>query len=179
MQIPDESALPSPDVREQAVYGNFRAWGIAWRTLAHRPVFSVEDSADVYAVLVGAHTKNLFLRDQKGGLWLVCLLADTRLDLKALAKALGAPRFSFGAPALLIATLGIAPGAVNPFSAMNDRKGVVRVVLDAAMLLRDPVNFHPMRNDRTTAVAPADLVKYLRATGHEPIVMAMPEKKLV
>ena len=35
------------------------------------------------------------------------------IDLTALSKALGAPRFSFGAAELLIATLGIEPGSVR------------------------------------------------------------------
>ena len=176
MQMTIETILPPPDVREAAVYEKFRALGIVCKTLMHRPVFTVEDSSDVYAILLGAHTKNLFLKDQKGGLWLVCLLCDTRLDLKALAKALGAPRFSFGSPELLIEILGIVPGAVNPFAIINDTGGKVRVVLDEAMLKIDPVNFHPMRNDRTTAIAPEDLIVYLTACGHPPIVAAMPQK---
>ena len=30
------------------------------------------------------------------------------------------------------------------------------------------VNFHPLVNTRTTGVSPDGLVKFLRATGHEP-----------
>lgn len=175
-QTADETALPSPDIREAAVYARLKDLGIAWKTHVHRAVFTVADSADVYATLKGAHTKNLFLKDHKGGLWLVCLRAEVPLDLKALAKTLGAPRFSFGASGLLIATLGIAPGAVNPFAVMNDAQGKVTVVLDEAMLQRDPVNFHPMRNDRTCEIAPKDLLRYLRAAGHEPVISAMPER---
>lgn len=173
---PYEAALPPADVREEAVYARFRSLSIAWTTLAHRAVFTVEDSADVYAQLRGAHTKNLFLKDQKGGLWLISLRCDVRLDLKALAKTLDAPRFSFGPPELLVETLGIYPGAVNPFAAPNDTAGKVRIVLDEVMLALDPVNFHPMRNDRTTAIAPADLVRFLRDCNHPPIIAAMPAK---
>jgi Ala-tRNA(Pro) deacylase len=172
----DENGLPDPDVREAAVYARLEALGIPWKTTAHPPVFTVEDSADVYAVLGGCHTKNLFLKDAKGGLWLVCLRAEFHLDLKALSKQLKSPRFSFGSAELLIATLGIAPGAVNPFALMNDAAGKVTCVLDADMLTREPVNFHPMRNDRTTAISAEGLLAFVRATGHEPAIAVLPEK---
>ena len=68
------------------------------------------------------------------------------------------------------------PGSVTPFALINDPKGKVRVVLDEAMLALDPLNFHPLRNDRTTAIAAADLLKFVRDTGHEPVVMAIPER---
>lgn len=106
-----ENTLPAPEMREKKVYQFLQDLGISWHTHQHRAVFTVEESTDLYATIAGAHTKNLFLKDQKGGLWLVSLLSDTRLDLKTLAKSLGAPQFSFGSPELLIATLGIAPPA--------------------------------------------------------------------
>ena len=65
---------------------------------------------------------------------------------------------------------------MTPFALINDRDCRVRVVLDERMLALDPLNFHPLRNDRTTAIAPADLLKFIRATGHEPIVMPLPER---
>jgi Ala-tRNA(Pro) deacylase len=170
----DENGLADPDVREAAVYERLTALGISWKTVAHRPVFTVAESADVNEVLAGAHTKNLFLKDAKGGLWLVCLRCDLKVDLKALAKQLHAPRFSFGSPELLIATLGIAPGAVNPFSLMNDKAGKVTVILDAGMMAMDPLNFHPMRNDRTTAISAENLRKFLVITGHKPVITSLP-----
>ncbi len=41
-------------------------------------------------------------------------------------------------------------GSVTPFAVMNDAAGKVRLVLDAGMLALAPLNFHPLRNDRTT-----------------------------
>jgi Ala-tRNA(Pro) deacylase len=176
--LADDSTLPPPEAREEALYRRLQELDLRWKTISHRPVFTVADSADVYAILDGFHTKNLFLRDAKGGLWLVLARAHLRIDLNALARQLGAPRFSFGSAELLIETLGIAPGAVNPFALMNDTAGKVTAILDAAMAADGAaaVNFHPMRNDRTTAIAAADLVTFLRAAGHEPRVVALPEK---
>jgi Ala-tRNA(Pro) deacylase len=169
-------ALPSAEAREQALYDRFRALGIAWTTQAHAPVFTVEEAAALYAQQPGGHTKNLFLKDKKDGLWLVTLRDDLRVDLNALAKALGAPRFSFGSADLLVAALGIEPGSVTPFAVMNDRDSKVRLVLDEGMLALEPLNFHPLRNDRTTAIAARDLLTFVRDCGHEPVIVAIPER---
>lgn len=168
--------LPDPAIRETALYTFLGDLGITWSTIEHAPVFRVEDSAGIYERLAGCHTKNLFLKDKKGGLWLAVVRAHLTVDLPALAKALGAPRFSFGSAELLQSTLGITPGSVTPFALMNDTAHTVTVVLDKAMLDEAPLNFHPLRNDRTTAIAPADLIRFVEATGHEPLVVQIPEK---
>jgi len=171
-----QSALPDPDARERALAVRLEVLGIAARTYAHAPVFTVEEAQGLRGSLPGGHTKNLFLKDKKGGLWLVVARESLAVDLNALAKALGSPRFSFGAPELLIATLGVPPGSVTPFALMNDTGGCVRVVLDEGMLAFDPLNFHPLRNDRTTAIAPKDLLTFVRACGHDPAILPLPER---
>ncbi len=171
--------LPAPEIRESALYARLRELGISWKTYEHPAVFTVEESSAITDSLPGAHTKNLFLKDKKGGLWLAVVRAHLRVDLPALAKQLGAPRFSFGSAGLLIATLGIAPGSVTAFALLNDRERKVRPVLDADMLKLDPINCHPLRNDRTTAVRPDDLVRFVKACGHDPIVTQIPELALV
>ena len=170
-----DGKLPSPEAREAALYERLRALGIAWKTYEHAPVFTVAEADAVHVSVPGGHTKNLFLKDKKGGLWLVVLRSQLRIDLNALAKQLGAPRFSFGSAELLIATLGIEPGSVTPFALINDAEKQVTVVLDVEMLRVDPLNFHPMRNDRTTAVSAAGLLKFIHATGHEPLIAELPE----
>jgi len=167
--------LLSPAEREAALYQRFRGLDIAWKTYEHVPVFTVEESTAVSDAIPGGHTKNLFLKDKKGGLWLIVVRAHLRVDLNGLAKALHAPRYSFGSAELLIATLGIEPGSVTPFALMNDTAHIVKPVLDAALLELDPVNFHPLRNDRTTAIAPTDLVRFVKACGHEPVIAPIPE----
>lgn len=170
-----ENDLPSPDAREAALYERFAAIGIAWKTQEHKPVFTVEEAAALYDTQLGGHTKNLFLKDKKGAFWLVVARDTLRIDLNALAKQISTPRFSFGSAELLITILGVPPGSVTPFAVLNDKEKRVRVVLDEDMLKLDPLNFHPLRNDRTTAIAAADLLRFLRAEGHDPIIAALPE----
>ena len=143
--------------------------GIAHATVKHAPLFTVEEARALRGEVPGGHTKNLFLKDKKDALYLVVALEDAAIELKSLHRRLGASgRFSFGSAELLRETLGVEPGAVTPFAAINDDDGRVTVVLDAAMMRHALLNYHPLVNTMTTSIARADLVTFLRATGHEP-----------
>jgi len=157
----------------EELFRRFDALGIPYTTHHHPAVFTVAESTALRGSLPGGHCKSLFLKDRRDGLWLVVLLEHRRLDLKALADRLEAPRFSFGSPALLESALGITPGSVTPFALINDRERRVRVVLDADMLTLDPLNYHPLVNTATTAVSPADLIKFITFCGHEPRIVEM------
>jgi Ala-tRNA(Pro) deacylase len=147
------------------------AHGVPHRTLEHQAVFTVGESEEVKAGLPGGHTKNLFLKDARGQLWLVSALQDTRIDLKALPRAIGAAKLSFGSAALMAETLGVTPGAVTAFGLINDADHRVRFVLDAALAGADPVNFHPLENTATTSVSQAGLRRFLAAIGVEPLIV--------
>ena len=57
---------------------------------------------------------------------------------------------------------------MTPFGANNDTGGRVTVVLDAAMMEHDKLNFGPLINVMTTSIRRDVLVKFLRSPGHEP-----------
>lgn len=146
--------------------------GVAYKTVHHPPLFTVEQSQALRGTIPGGHTKNLFLRDKKGALFLVVALEDARIELKGLHRLLGASgRFSFGSAELLREVLGVEPGAVTPFAVMNDVEGRVSVILDAAMMTHDTLNYHPLDNTMTTSIGRDDLVRFLQATGHEPRIV--------
>jgi Ala-tRNA(Pro) deacylase len=143
--------------------------GITHTTVSHPPLFTVEQSQSLRGSIPGGHTKNLFLRDKKGALFLVTALEDAAIELKSLHRRLGASgRFSFGSAELMRETLGIEPGAVTPFAAVNDHAHRVTVVLDAALMRHDTINCHPLVNTMTTSIGRDDLVRFLEATGHPP-----------
>jgi Ala-tRNA(Pro) deacylase len=146
--------------------------GIAHQSVSHPPVFTVEEARALRGQVAGAHTKNLFLRDKKEALFLVVALEDALIELKSLHRRLGASgRFSFGSPELLRELLGVEPGSVTPFAAINDTAGRVTVVLDAAMMTHAVLNFHPLVNTATTTISRDGLVKFLEATGHVPRIV--------
>ena len=64
--------------------------GIAHRTVTHPPLFTVEQSQSLRGTIPGGHTKNLFLKDKKGALFLVTALEDAVIELKSLHRRLGA-----------------------------------------------------------------------------------------
>jgi Ala-tRNA(Pro) deacylase len=148
--------------------------GIAVTTVEHAAVFTVAEARALRGAIPGAHTKNLFLVDKKGALFLVTAEEEAAIDLKRLHRLIGASgRLSFGKPELLMAALGVPPGAVTPFAAINDLERRVSVVLDAALLAAGAVNAHPLVNTATTTIAAPDLLVFLRSTGHEPQILAL------
>lgn len=148
--------------------------GVAHRTVTHPPLFTVEESQTLRGQIPGGHTKNLFLKDKKGLLFLVVALEDAVIDLKALHRRLGASgRFSFGAAELMRETLGVEPGSVTPFGLINDTGQRVSVILDDAMMQHAHLNYHPLVNTMTTTIARAGLLRFIEATGHRPRIEAV------
>lgn len=159
----------------KALFARLEELGIASVTVAHEAVFTVEQSQGLREALPGAHSKNLFLTDKDGNALLVVAKDDTPVDLKLVARRLGLGRLSFGKAERLMDLLGVTPGSVTPFALINDTLTRVSVVVDAAIAAAAEVNFHPLENTATTRLATADLFRFIRACGHEPIVMAVSE----
>jgi Ala-tRNA(Pro) deacylase len=152
----------------QQLFARLDQLGIAHRTVEHPPVFTVEEAKALRGDLPGHHIKNLFLRNKKEEMWLVVALEDRAIDLKRLGEVLGAGRLSFGSADRLKRHLGVDPGSVTPLSLANDGSHAVRLVLDRGVAEGGPVNAHPLVNTMTTALSPADLLRFFEATGHTP-----------
>jgi Ala-tRNA(Pro) deacylase len=157
----------------KTLFVRLKALGIETVTVEHPPVFTVAQSTGLRETLPGAHTKSLFLVDKDGRMALVVAKDDTRVDLKALAKALGLSRLSFSKPEVLEAVLGVPGGSVTPFALINETAAGVIVVVDRALMEFAEVNCHPLENTATTRLATEDLLRFIRACGHEPLVLAL------
>jgi Ala-tRNA(Pro) deacylase len=145
--------------------------GLARTTLDHPPVFRVEEGLEIKAALPGAHTKNLFLKDKKGRLWLISARQDTVIDLKRAPAAIGSDRLSFGPEALMWSTLGVRPGAVTALGLVNDIHHQVTLVLDRRLWEANIVNFHPLTNTATTALDQTAFRAFLDRLGRVPLVI--------
>ena len=161
-----------PATREDLM-ARFAALGIATTTIDHALVFTVEEAQKVHGDIPGGHCKNLFLKDDKGALWLIVCLEDARVDLKAAPAKIGSKRLTFGKPDLLMEILGVEPGSVTPFGLINDTGGRVNVILDAAMMQHEVLNYHPLVNAATTSIRAPDLVKIIESCGHTPRIVAV------
>jgi Ala-tRNA(Pro) deacylase len=157
----------------------FRDLGIATTTVDHAAVFTVAESRHVKAAIPGAHSKNLFVKDKKGRIFLVTAEGDAAIDLKTISEKIGASgRVSFGKPELLLELVGVTPGSVTPFGVINDADGRVTVVVDAAMMEHEILNFHPLENTATTSIGREDFVRFLAACGHPPLIVAVSDGKV-
>jgi Ala-tRNA(Pro) deacylase len=166
------TGFPLPATR-QNLFERLRELGIDTQTVEHEAVFTVEQSSKLERELPGGHTKNLFLKDKKDRLFLLVALGRSSIDLKTLPKLIGADRLSFGRPELLMEVLGVPPGSVTPLALINDKARRVTVILDADMMRHERLNCHPLENTATTNIARDDLVRFIRACGHEPRILAI------
>ena len=160
-------------VGRSTLFERFEALGIAAVTVEHAPMFTVEQSSELRGQLPGAHTKNLFLIDKDGRMVLVVAKEDTRVDLNALAGRLGHGRYSFGKAPQLQAVLGVEAGSVTPFALINDGARDVTVVVDKSLMDCAEINCHPLENTATTRLKTADLMRFIRACGHEPMILPL------
>lgn len=146
--------------------------GIATTTVRHPPLYTVADSQALRGEIAGGHTKNLFLKDKKDSFFLVTVGEEAEVDLKQIHHLIGAAgRVSFGKPEMLMELLGVIPGAVTVFGLINDTSGRVKVVLDQELMAHDVINGHPLTNEATTSIAAADLIRFVEATGHDPVIL--------
>ncbi len=155
------------------LFTRFNELGIETITREHAPVYTVEEAQALRGEIPGGHCKNLFLKDDKGAIWLIVCLEEATVDLKAAPAKIGSRRLSFGKPELLKEVLGVEPGSVTPFALINDTGRRVNVVLDAAMMSHELLSYHPLENTATTTIRSADLLVFIRSCGHEPRVVAV------
>lgn len=143
-------------------------------TVTHPPLYTVADSQALRGEIPGGHTKNLFLKDRKDQYFLLTVEEEATLDLKTIHTLIGAAgRVSFGRPEALMDLLGVTPGAVTAFGVLNDAEKRVKVFIDDALLSNTMINAHPLTNEATTSIAAHDLLRFIKATGHDPSILKL------
>ena len=127
------------------------------------------------------HTKNLFLRDKKHGIFLVSVATNathtTPVQTKELGKLIGLKgktNLRLADEATLMEFLYVKPGCVGPLCAAiakKDGEEKVTLVLDQSLTSYKKVHSHPMRNDQSVSMTPDDLMKCLQMAGVEPMML--------
>ncbi len=161
------TTVPTPE----PLAATFAEMGIESTTYQHPAVFTVEEGKGFKHRMPGGHTKNLFLKDHKGKIWLVTAQQDTEIDLKKLPARINAARLSFGNAELMQQLLGVTPGSVTALGLISDTQKQVNPVIDKRLMAHEVVNCHPLRNDMTTAIKPDDLVKFMKSLGYDPLIV--------
>lgn len=141
----------------------------------HPAVFTVEEMMPHLEGVSGAVTKNLFLKDKKKkGLWLVSVRHDRQVQLNDLAKKLGvgSGNLRFAEEAAMLEKLKVGQGCATALALFCDKEHSVKLVLDSDLVNggHERVYFHPMTNEATMGLKPEDLLKFLKETGHEPVL---------
>jgi Ala-tRNA(Pro) deacylase len=161
----------APKTRED-LFDFLDGLGIKHSTKDHAPVFTVAESVSLRDAIPGGHTKNLFVKDKKDNFFLLTVEEHAAVDLKTVHTLIGAAsKVSFGKPEKLMEYLGVIPGAVTAFGAINDTGNNVTFVLDTELMGDDIINCHPLSNDATTSIGRDDLIRFMEATGHKPLVL--------
>ena len=155
----------------ESLIESLTALGIPHAVHEHAAVFTVAESKHIDAGIPGCHTRNMFLKDKKGAMFLVTLRHDTMVDLKKLSDILGSGRFSFGSPERLWENLGVRPGSVTPFAIVNDKAHQVTLVLEEGMMNEEIVNYHPLINTMTVGLTPEHLLQYMQSIGVTPRIV--------
>ena len=149
------------------IYKVLNNLAIEYRRYEHPAVFTVEAAEEHYAKMLGAHTKNLFLRNKKGNRhYLVAIESSKNIDLKQLREFLNESNLSFASAERLQKYLGLTPGSVSILGLMNDENKEVQVVIDTDLLKEEIINCHPNINTATLGIRTKDIEKFLKFTGH-------------
>jgi len=159
-----QDSLP---VTSDRLLAQLKADGFVFDRLDHAPLRTVEESKNVRDGFLsadegGGHIKNLFLRDRKKNNYLVVLPEDRDITLTAVAAGIGAGRLSFGSAERLLEFLGVRPGAVTPLAMITGVAHGVGLFLDRSLTNARLIYMHPLVNDRTIALTPVDLERFLK-----------------
>ena len=158
---------------QERLFNRLSELGIALTpTESYPPHSTVEEGKALRGPMAGTFTKNLLLKDKKGRLFIVVAHEDQAIDLKALHERIGASgRVGFASPERMRSVLGIDPGALTPFAIINNSDRLVTVVIDAALMGAEQLNFHPMVQTQSVGLSPADLSAFVKSCGRIPHVV--------
>lgn len=147
---------------EQKLYDILNLLGIKYIRYEHNPVYTIEEANKLDICISGQQCKNLFLRNRKGNVHYLVILAESKqVDLKFLSKQIGSTNLSFASKERLYKYLGLKPGSVSPFGIINDIEREVIVLIDRDLISTSIINFHPNVNTATISISYIDFQKFI------------------
>lgn len=128
---------------------------IAYTVTEHAPVYTSEEAAKVRGVQLKTGVKALVLKTDNDRLIVGLIAADRRMDLKKLAKAVGARKLQLASATEVLRATGCAVGSVHPFGNLFG----LPTYLDNSVLENDMVNFNAGMHTISIEMKARDLVK--------------------
>jgi len=162
------------EVHSKDLNNILQSLSIAVQLINHPEVFTVEMMMPYLEDCVGVVCKNLFVKDKKKRLWLIVARHDRNFKLADVAKQISAQGgLRFADETTLLEKLGVKQGCVTPLAVYQDKDCSVKVVLDSSLVenLERMIYCHPMSNAATVGIKSSDFIKFLKHTGHDPVVL--------
>ena len=162
---------------QRTVYETFAALGIPFERVDHEHADTMEDCLAIEKVLGGKICKNLFLCNRQGTrFYLLMMPGNKPFKTKYLSAQLGCARLSFADAGHMAEYLRTVPGSVSALELLFDSEGKVQLVIDRDLLSDDTVSGHPGFSTSTVRLSRDDMLRYVRAAGHEPTVVDLPRE---
>ncbi|KAJ1486736.1 putative prolyl-tRNA synthetase [Baffinella frigidus] len=161
--------------QQAALFAKLTELGIKTKTIEHAQCFTAEDvegvAKDGSMEPESGRCKNMFLKSKKGDLFCFALPTTAKVDMKVVSKKLAAPECRFAGDEYLSSVLKVVKGSVTPFAAINDTETKCTFALDKRLMDQETLWFHPLHNDKSTAISATDLVKFLEGVGHKAVIL--------
>ena len=167
---------------DNASVSKLREFGLEFDVYAHEACMTADELVEKVPLSSNkeTHTKNLFFKDKKHGLFLVTHAISSTFNTKQLGTLLnlqGKVNMRLANAEALEKHLQVKPGCVGPLCIVNDETKEVRLVVDKTLLdgSYDYVHSHPLRNDASVKIKPTVLEEYFKKAGIEPAVVDFSE----
>ncbi len=135
-----------------------KKYNINYKIHEHPPVFTVSQSIKLKLQINCLHTKNLFLKDEKGRFYLVCMAAYKRLNIKKLEEHLKVKKLKFSSSEELKKELNLPPGSVSIFGMIYAKN--THLLMDKEVYSASSSGFHPNINTATLEIDRVSLEKF-------------------
>lgn len=139
--------------------------GIAYRTIRHDPVTTMERSLEFDCLIA----KNMLVRNKRDDTYFLLMTSPTaRIDFKKLAQTLKTSRSSlnFASADELAAVLHTVSGLVSPLAVPESHVANLRLLVDTQLCHQPALGFHAGKNTETLVVSYTDLQKFCELLGY-------------
>ena len=164
--------------QEEAVYDKLEELDISFLRADHDHADTMEDCLQIESVLGSKICKNLFLCNrQQTEFYLLLMPGDKPFKTKYLSAQLGCSRLSFADAEHMREYLNTTPGSVSALELLFDVQGKIQLVIDRPLLEEPDFCGHPGLSTSTLRLKREDLLRYVRAVGHEPVYVDLPDPR--
>ena len=160
---------------EEAIYDKLDELSIPYIRVDHDHADTMEDCRIIEEKLGAPICKNLFLCNrQQTQFYLLMMQGEKPFKTKFLSAQLGCARLSFADAEHMAQYLHTVPGSVSALELMFDTEHHIQLVIDKPLLSDEYISAHPGLSVSTLRLTREDLLAFVRATGHEPVVVDLP-----